>query len=638
MRNPFRRKALTASPAVVEALRDGTYNPYQRLGGVNQQVNGAWQMAQSSTYGWMYRTQPSVRAVVDFVARNVAQLGLKLYERVSDTERERREDHPAALTMAHPDPDGFMPADRFIFNLVADFLINENAYAIKFRAAPDAPRVLIQIPAPYVAILSSARYTIQAYRVYRSDGTYVDVPAADMIHWRGYNPADPRMGISKLETLRQVIAEDAASQTASVELMKSGLQGPGYITRPLEAPEWTEPARQRFEESWANRAKSSTRKTPVLEEGMEFVPGRMSPKDAELLAGRRFTIEEVARVYGVPLGVLGLEPATDLAEQRKQVYADVLPPITEELACVLDVTLLQAEYGEDDFYFEFDLNEKLRGDLENRFSAMTSAAGRPWATVNEIRARENLPAIDGGDELTIPLNVMLQGGALPAPNVMPLQDPNKPPQDGSYRLNGAKALSPGTLIPHRAADMERQRGYIAEAKGILDRFYARQAREVKSKGTLDASRWDRELTDDLHGFLTRIVDREASIYTLRLAGQNFDLGQVEHYVKAMAEGIATNLNAATERDAVETSLAEALNRAQAERAGIAAAGIGARATLFARREAAAQAPGTEHRRQVWIADTDRHADLDGVAVPLDSDWGGISPGSEPNCACSASIE
>ena len=51
----------------------------------------------------MYANQPAVRTVVDLIAENVSQLGLKLYERVSDTERRARLDHPAARDAALPE-------------------------------------------------------------------------------------------------------------------------------------------------------------------------------------------------------------------------------------------------------------------------------------------------------------------------------------------------------------------------------------------------------------------------------------------------------------------------------------------------------------------------------------------------------
>ena len=52
----------------------------------------------------MYRRQPAVRAVVDFLARNVAQLNAKVYERVSNTDRLEVYDHPLAALLRNPNP------------------------------------------------------------------------------------------------------------------------------------------------------------------------------------------------------------------------------------------------------------------------------------------------------------------------------------------------------------------------------------------------------------------------------------------------------------------------------------------------------------------------------------------------------
>jgi hypothetical protein len=47
-------------------------------------------------YAAIYRTQPAVRTVVDFLARNVGQLSLHTFKRVSETDRKRLRDHPVA--------------------------------------------------------------------------------------------------------------------------------------------------------------------------------------------------------------------------------------------------------------------------------------------------------------------------------------------------------------------------------------------------------------------------------------------------------------------------------------------------------------------------------------------------------------
>lgn len=55
-------------------------------------------------YDKLWRTQPAVRTVVTFLARNIAQLGLPLYQRESDTERKRLQDHPLATLLRRPNP------------------------------------------------------------------------------------------------------------------------------------------------------------------------------------------------------------------------------------------------------------------------------------------------------------------------------------------------------------------------------------------------------------------------------------------------------------------------------------------------------------------------------------------------------
>lgn len=634
----FRReKALTASPAVVEALQSGQLTTYRRLGGVNQQVNAAWLQSQSASYAFMYERQPAVRKVVDYIARNVSQLGLKLYERQSDTERRRDTDHPAFQTMANPNSLG--PSEEFIFGFLADFLVHDNAYALKFRGANDGPRVLIRVPPPAVGVNSSGRYTVDSYRIWRSDGTYFDVEPSDVVHWRGYNPSDPRIGVSRLETLRQILAEETAAQAASVELMKSGLAKPGYIKRPLEAPEWSQDARRRFEESWANRMKASARKTPVLEEGMEFADFGVTPKDAEMLDGRRFTNEEVASLYGMahcpPQG----------EDERRQFYADVLPPITQAFAAQLDFSLLREEFAEDDYYFEFDLNEKLRGDLENRFQSITASTGRPWLTVNEARARENLSAIEGGDELTIPLNVVLGDNPRPAPNVMPPQDPNGPPQDGSHREAALEAPETKQLVhPRQAAVARRRDGYADEFKALLVRHYERQERAIKSAERGKAvptsrwQKWDGELSDDLEELLRRTVETEGDVAAHRFGLAGFDTRLVRNYLRAQAEDVAKGINRATREALAGAEAAEVFERAKSERAPVAALSIATTAATFAAREAAKQSPDADRRTKTWIVTTGNsfHPEMNGETVPLGSTFSNGAdgpPADHPGCQC-----
>jgi HK97 family phage portal protein len=632
------RKALTADPAALDILqsRRGVWRP--GLGGTNldtQRIKAAFATAQDASYAWMYANSPAVRTVVDLIARNVGQLDLRLYEEIDEAERKFRPEHPAAMSLRPPSPT--QTRDQFVRAIMQDYLLHWNAYALKFGRAGGGRLVFKHIPANRVEILGRSLWDPEAYRITDRDGLpYIIEDPTDVIHWRGENPQDARLGLSPLETLRSVVAEDAALQATLIELSKSGLAGPAWVYRPLEAPEWSNEARGRFEEDLTNRLRRASKTPPVMEEGMELRSDAMSPKDAEMLAVRKWAIEQIASMYGVPLGMVGLSDNT--AEAQSQFYADTLPPYCEQFTRTLDLAVLQQEYGETEFCFEFNLDEKHMGD--DRIKSLVSATGRPVMLTNEARARLNLPPVEDGDELVTPLNVTV--GEKPSVDVMPPQNAIGPSQDGDHReeMEPAKTVKQLAVssVPRVQGDMDRQHRYIDEVAGTLERAYARQHRSLKGrKATFDTDRWDRELGDTLYRQVRSIVDREGGLYVARLLGDDFDMRQVENFLKAMAQGAAEGINRVTAQDIVDLGVEDAMGRARGERAEVAAASIGTRATVFARVEAAKQAPNPELRTKTWVANTDRHAAMAGATVPVNQSFGGIEPGSEPGCKCTAVI-
>lgn len=633
-----RRKAISLSPNTLEIANAGQFRGYQSLGGTNKQVVNAWEQAQSSSYAWMYRTQPAVRTTVDYIARNVSQLPLKLYERIDDTERASAFDHPAAQTMRYP-YEG-TTAKRWIFNFVADWLLYDNAYAVKFNNG--SRRTLVRVPPHMVGLVSSSKFTVDGYRVHREDGsTYPEtgmLAPANVIHWAGYNPDDPRAGLSQLETLRQILSEEAAAVTASTELLKSGLQKNGWIYRPLEAPDWGLQGREHFEQDLYNRVTGSSKRWPVLEEGMEIRDLGVTPKDAEMLEGRRFTKETVAAEYGLSK----VPPEKD--EERKQFHSDVLAPLTEDLAEVLDLNLLRAEYGADDLYFEFDLNEKLRGDPIQRFQAITAAVGAPWLLRNEARAMENRPPVEGGDDLIVPLNVIEEGPdspARPAPNVMPIQDPNGPPQDGSHRESAQNPLTKALL--RRDAMAQRRNSHAADLEAIRNRMLARQERDLRSKAAVSEYRWqkwDSELADDLRARIGQIIEREGDITAQRLGMLAFDTRKTANYVKAMATDIASEMNSTTKATIADFDDLNAAFDELRGRSGSWATGTAGAAMSFAAMEAAEQ--DSVPRLKAWVVTSGNsaHPEMDGETVPLGKSFSNGAdgpPADHPGCECMLDI-
>jgi HK97 family phage portal protein len=386
---------------------------------------------------------------------------------------------PAALSLRYPNET--TPADKLIRSLFKDFLLFDNAYAL-LTPAPGTQVNFNRMPAHMVEIRGASMFQAEGYRFHLRDGTFVDFQPEQVLHWSGENPDDPRMGVSKLDTLRSVIAEDAALQAAIIELANAGLTEPVWAYRPLDAPLMSNEAEEGLSEHLTNRVHGRNKRVIVTQEGTELRSFGVTPKDAQMMEVRRWAIEQVAREFGVPLGMVGL--SDNLAEAQSQFYADTLPPYCEEFTKMLNHRVLVRVYNWTKGCFEFNLDEKHMGD--DRLAALVSATGRPVMLTDEARARLNLPPVDGGDELVTPMNVIV--GEKPSVDVMPIQDPNGPPQDGSYREQPPKALTKAEdytplpqLHPGRKGDLDRQQRNVDLAKATIERHYNRLERSLGAK-------------------------------------------------------------------------------------------------------------------------------------------------------------
>jgi HK97 family phage portal protein len=653
MRNPFKRreKALTAAPAVLDALVTQGWTPYPLLGGGSRdRILDVYNTAKSASYAWMYANSPAVRTVIDCIVRNVGQLDLRLYKEVSEAERTAQPDHPAAMSLRYPNET--TSADQFIRQLFKDFLIFDDATALLMEAAGQKIN-MNWVPFHMIEVRGSSLFQADLYRYWRVDGSYQDFPPANILHWHGENPTDPRIGISHLDTLRDVVAEDAALRQATVELANAGLTEPTWVFRPLDAPEWSPEARDRFEEDLTARLRRRNKTPVVMEEGMEMRSFGVSPRDAQMMEIRRWAIEQCASEYGVPLGMVGL--ADNLEEAQKQFYSDTLPPYCESFTKMLNQRICVRVYNDTALCFEFNLDEKHMGD--DRLKSLTSASGRPVLLTNEARAMVNRPPVPGGDELVTPANVIVGDNPKPSTDVMPIQDPNGPPQDGSYRQEPksveitVKAVTDPTAqttqdfqrlpqyLPSYRGDQERNFRNIERAKGLVERHYGRLERSLRAKGVkqVDWDRWEREFADDIHALAEKIVRDEGTIYAAKLLGE-FDMEHVHNYVRAMSEGAAKAINDMIRKEIDELGLDDALNQ-RPKHVESAGAGLGGGATRWAREEAARQSPDHETRMKVWIPDTQRHAQFGGQRVPLGDNWpAGFAPGTAPGCRCTMAIE
>ncbi|WP_028477924.1 phage portal protein [Nocardia sp. CNY236] len=366
-------------------------------------------------YAELWRSQPAVRTCTQFLARNIAQLGIHVFRRNDDTDRERLTDHPLSLLLRKP--NGWTTRYRFMNALVLDFAIFDRAYLLKTQTGEGLG--LVRIPPPMVTPKGDNWLTPDRFELAGTNGKR-EISADQMLYFRGYD-VHGDLGTSPIESLRQILAEEYAGTRMREQVLNNGARIAGYIQRPAGA-KWSDPARERFRKEWQSQYTGDGPQaggTPILEDGMTFEGAAMTATDLQYLEVRKLSREEVAAAYFIPPPMVGmLDKATfsNIQEQHKMLYQDTLGPWLTMLAEDIELQLVpDLAAPNDPVYIEFNLREKLTGSFEERAAQMQTAVGAPWMTVNEARALDNRPPIEGGDELVRPLNVTANGDQKPMP-------------------------------------------------------------------------------------------------------------------------------------------------------------------------------------------------------------------------------
>lgn len=417
------------------------------------------------SYQTLYRTQPAVRTVVDFLSRNIAQLGVHAFKRVSDTDRRRLPDHDVVRWLKQPNP--YTTRYRLFESTMSDMGIYFNAFWLKVRLPNTLG--LVRIPPEQMQVEGGIFPTQFIWTM--ANGEQREFAPNEVVHFSGYNPFSSLIGLSPLETLRRMLLEEISAQDYRQYYWRNHARMDGIIERDKEQKPWTTEQAKSWREQWTNAqtGRDNTGKTAVLMPGMTWKERTFSAKDSELTNGRKLTREEVARAYHIPLPMVGiLDHATfsNITEQHKNLYQDALGPWCVMLEEELERQVLPESDDVDDVYLEFNIAEKLKGSFEEQANSLVSMAGGPVITRNEARARLNLSSVDDptADELIRPLN-MTEGAA----------DPASP---APKQLNAMTAM---VVSQHRARQQSR-----------LEKLEPEERAEA-----FNLTRWNKELAEDL---------------------------------------------------------------------------------------------------------------------------------------------
>jgi len=611
----------------------------------------------------LYATQANLHAVVSFLADSVAQLPLKVYVRNAEFDRMRDRDSNAAKLLYRPNAD---QTSYEFWNAVSTELLLMGVSTVWVLPDPDSESGLQLRLIPKEWIMDSERKTNYAPDMIRvttnGSGRVIEIPRTEFIQFRMYSPGNPGGYQSPIAALRQTLNEQIQADKFRTEIWSSSGRFNAYLTRPANVQPWNDEQRKAFvtafREGWG-KGGSNAGKIPLLEDGMEIKPYQFNAKEAQYAETKQLSREDVAAAYHVNPSLIWHTTTQTYASAKdnaRALYADCLGPTLQMLQQRINSFLLPMIGADPNLYVEFDLTEKLKGSFEERASILQASVGGPWMTRNEARADNNLPPVDGGDELIIPLNVVEGGQASPQDTHM---NQNAGEPEVKLIIPSHRKDSENTIRIKGKSDDEEDE----EVAEVLRKFFKRQANSVlpklgaKSAEWWDEYRWNEELADDLLPLIEKIADKHG-MSTADVLGTEYGKEITRNYLRKLTEGRAKAINVSTLEkleDALEdeeTEPAEVFEKREGKDADIFGQALATAVANWATIEAVHQAQSQGYERKVekeWVTGPnarDTHIAMNGQRVGIDDNfsngarWPGddnLSPAESCGCNCSTEV-
>nr|WP_153417680.1 phage portal protein [Sinorhizobium medicae] len=363
----------------------------------------------------------AVWACVNLLAGTIASLPLMVYRTNSRGERTLARDHPL-FRILHDSPNYDQTATDFWEFSSASIELWGNSYAAIERNGGGRVAALTPLRPDSVSVRRLENGNLE-YRWIMDGETHVGSDRA-ILHIRGFG-GDPLGGMSTLHFGRHAFGLARAIDRAAAGTFSNGMIAQTALTfERWLTDEQRNLAETKLSEKYIG-AKNSGRPI-ILEGGTKIDVLSIKPEDAQMLESRGFSVEEVCRFFGVPPFMVGHTQkvtsfGSGLEQQVLGFQKFTLRRRLKRIEQALEKQLLTPAERAAGLTIEFNLEGLLRGDSTARAAFYQSALANGWMTINEVREKENLPRVEGGDVPRMQMqNVPIteagkQQEALPAP-------------------------------------------------------------------------------------------------------------------------------------------------------------------------------------------------------------------------------
>lgn len=389
--NLFKRKTADTQYGGFELLR--------RIFGSQWSKGGMLEQYEKSLY---------VFRCVEKIAEKVASTDMRLFQ-ILNSQGDTKEvvNNPLLDLLFRPNP--FQTRTELIKITITNLKLSGDAYWFKVRNNSGRVVELWNLRPDYIEILRDPVNFIRGYRFTKSDGTQEIFAPEDVVHFKKPTPLDEYYGMSPIKPSQTRIDTEALASTYQRDFfLNNGRPDAILKTQNILTQDSKDQLREQFNERHQGIGKNS--KLAIFDGGLEYQQISISQREMDFIESMKFTRDDILVAFGVPKPVVGITEDVNLANAETGMYiflSETVKPELESFYEQINEMLVIPDFGDNLFADFVDPTPEIR---EQTLKEYENGTKNGWLLINEIRQRENLPPVDGGDTLYLPINMVPVGG------------------------------------------------------------------------------------------------------------------------------------------------------------------------------------------------------------------------------------
>ena len=295
-------------------------------------------------------------------------------------------------------PDAAMGAFDFKQQLVKNLLLDGNAYIVPVysSALQDIDRLVLCSRGTVSHDTTNDIYSVSDSIM----GIYGTFYEDEVIHIKYMPGRDPKRGISPLTYARQTTEIVKAGDKETHKRFARGGNPKGVLTNDKSA----RGPMGMYDNGEIQKASidieeelNNGRNIVPVPDAIDFKQFSLSSADMEFLGSRKFEVAEICRFFGVPPTFIFADSSNNYksTEAASTSFLRALNPLLKNIENEFTRKLIYSgRVGMEKI--EFDRRDIHALDLDTKASYETKLLGLGY-TINELRAMNNMPPVEGGD-------------------------------------------------------------------------------------------------------------------------------------------------------------------------------------------------------------------------------------------------